>query len=528
LSEKEEKMKTGKSFIIVVVTLFLMWSMLFLQCNIVTTPSPSSTPSIEEQVLDWLEQQQDPTTHLMRSQENAQANTYSNSLAVMVFTLKGEQTRAKQILNFYAGRLASEFYDGIEARGYFQYRDASTGQPDNGDRWMGDNAWLAMAIHYYQAASGDSSYDAVAQAIVDLLESFQQPDGYIAKGWVSGDSSFSTDAHTEGNLDAYRALVLYGAPTPVTDPVKHWLDYSDRDWRKGPLDIHTWRALALGEPGADYGFCLPELERIDLASARLKCTITVNSQPVDGFLPSVGLPDNIWSEGTGGAAVAFYRAGYDDLGNHYVGELEKLIFDSPNFQETKTIAFIALPDPVNYPWVDTTKGFAPGACWYILAKNRFDPYAGEAISPAQPQNPIARLQAENYESQDGFVRFDGRGEILEGNAIHLAGDDAAGGHDGWVEYVFNLPTAVSSASVRVRYADDIQGAPAGDVCAIHIDGAVVGAFNTNQFSNGGWDDYVWTDGFTIGPLAAGLHTLRLQATDNRTYGFTVDCSEINQ
>jgi hypothetical protein len=61
-----------------------------------------------------------------------------------------------------------------------------------------------------------------------------------------------------------------------------------------------------------------------------------------------------------------------------------------------------------------------------------------------------------------------------------------------------------------------------------VDGTTVGSFNTNQFSDGGWNDYGWTSGFTLGPLAAGLHTLRLQATDSHTYGFTVDCSEIYQ
>ena len=485
----------------------------------------AGTPTIEDQILAWLKQQQDPTTQLVRSQENTQANTYSNSLAVMVFTLKGDKSRASQILDFYARRLASEFYYNSDARGFFQNRDAHTGQPDSGDRWMGDNAWLAMAIHYYHSAFNDSSYDAVAQAIIALLESFQQPAGYIAKGWQNGDARFSTDGHTEGNLDAYRALTLYNAPAKVTGPVKHWLDYADLNWRKGPLDIHTWRVLALG---ADYGFCLPELERTDLAEARLKWTVTVGSQTVTGFMPSVGLPANIWSEGTGGAAVAFYRAGYTGLGDFYVGELEKLIFDSTSFPGTKTIAFIARPDSVNYSWVDTTQGFAPGVCWYILAKNKFDPFAGELISPAQPQNPLVRPQAVNYESHDGFLRFDGNGAILEGKAIHLAGDGTTGDNSGWVDYKFNLLSPISNASVRIRYADDIKGAPAGDIVTILVDGTKVSTFNTSQFSSGGWDDYVWSSGFSVGPLAAGIHTLRLQATDNHTYGFTVDCSEIYQ
>ena len=176
----------------------------------------------------WLSQQQDSSTGLVSNQQDDVGANYVNALAVMVFTLKNDHAKAKKILDYYNGR-ASEFFEGRCSRfdlpcsssdpcdsahpcGFFQSRNPKTGEPDRrGDRWIGDMAWLLMAIHHYQAKTADSSYVSDGKAIVNLLKHFQQQSvGCVSNGWITGDKEFDTDIYAEGNLDAYKALFLVG------------------------------------------------------------------------------------------------------------------------------------------------------------------------------------------------------------------------------------------------------------------------------------------------------------------------------
>ncbi len=475
-------------------------------------------------VYQWLYQQQDDNTGLLPSQEDDRASTYNNALAVMAFTLKSDQvslSKAKRILNhFYDRRNEKEFKKGSELRGFYQFINSETGLPDtNSNRWMGDNAWLLMAIHHYKASTGDDTYDEMEENIVKLLESFQQPNGHIASGWENGDNNFNESGHAEGNLDAYKALLL-SSKTASAEKVKHWLDFNDLDWEKGPLDLHSWRVLSLG---ADYGFSLNDTEQY-------KRTINYNEKEVTGFLPSSHLDDNIWTEGTGSMAVSFYKAGYKGLGDKYVSELGKLLFEPTSFPGTKTVAYLALPDPDNYDWVDTKKGHVAGACWYIFAKNLFDPFDGLKIDSFHIENPIYRIQAENYDTSDGKVRPDDRAFPYEGKALHIAGDnDPSCPNDdcsGSVEYSFKLLSSINNATISMRYAEDMKG----DTCNIFLDDKLIKSFvpeDTGSEDTSGWDIYVWTDPFPMGIINSGFHTLRVEGIDKKTFGFTIDSFRID-
>lgn len=512
-----------------VILVLVVLSTLSLSCSSDSGGVAGVFP-VEWQIVTWLTEQQDETTGLVQSQEDSSASTYNNALAIIAFTLKGLPGRAEKILDFYDGRFnGSEFFVGRQPRGFFQYRDSRTGVPLAGsNRWMGDNSWLGLAIRFYQSRTGDAHYERIAVAITSLLKSWQQADGHIASGWENSDAGFNTAGSAEGNLDAYKVLALYGEAQRAA-AVKDWLDYNNLNWEKGPLDIHTWRVLALG---GGYGFSLQDIDRADLA---YKQTVQYRGRQVTGFVPfsaadaAMLLTNNIWSEGTGQAAVAFYKAGYADIGDLYAAELEKLAFASPNYQGTKTISFLAFPDAARYPWVNTDKGHVAGVCWYLFARNRFDPFDGVVMASVQKQNPASRIQGENYTGQSGPVRKDQRGVILEGDAVHLAGDDADPGvnRDGWTEYTLHLVSDLPNASLRIRYADDILHAPMGDLIRVWLDGSIITMFNTNQYTFGTWDDYVWSNAFSAGNLAAGDHVLRVEGLDLDTYGFTVDAVELN-
>ena len=273
--------------------------------------------------------------------------------------------------------------------------------------------------------------------------------------------------------------------------------------------------------GKEYGFCLPETERIDDNTSRFKSTITYNNSVVTGFLPYVyngTCPDNIWSEGTGGMAVSFYKAGYKERGDFYVAELEKLLMKPAAFPNTQALSYMALTDPCHV-WADPGKGHIAGVAWYIFAKSRFDPFDAVVIDTFTIANPRIKLESENYDNRSSKgVRADGTGELSEGSAIHIGGDNGIPGNEsGWVAYKFNVVVPLTITTVTTRYADDI----AGDTGTFLLDGNLVGTFAT--VDTGTWADYVLAD-FPLAPvqLRPGLHTWQFNVTDAGTYGFTPD------
>jgi hypothetical protein len=507
--------------------------------------SLTSEASIPLPVYQWLAKQQNITTGLLPSQQDTRANTYNNALAVMVFTLKGDKAKAGRILSYFNSG-ANEFFDGrcnsfsfpcssndpcdeFNHCGFFQLRNSTKidGADTHSDRWMGDMAWLSMAINHYQAKFGDLKYSQMADAIIRLLISFQQPEGYIAGGWKwdsqKGKEIFNKDGHAEGNLDAYKALSLFSKPQ--AQQIKEWLDFNNLDWKKGPLDLHSWRVLALGK---EYGFILPDTERTDDNTLRYRSTINYKSSMVSGFRPrpftnpDCHMNNNIWTEGTGQMAVSLYKAGYKGRGDFYVGQLEKLLFQPYpiNFPSIQALAFLALPDPACHPWADPTKGHVAGVSWYIFAKERFNPFEGVVINSFQVKNPIAKLEAENFDSYSSAsaVRLDDRGILSEGRGIHLGGDNASpNNNSGWVEFRFNILTPITITAVDIRYADDV----AGDAVKVFLDGNLIANFNTAD--TGTWNNYIVAS-LSVGPiqLQPGLHTFKVQVKDNGTYGLTID------
>jgi hypothetical protein len=475
-----------------------------------------------EPVFAWLSAQQDNSTGLVASQQDSNASTYNNALAVMAFVLHHEFEKAKNILDFFKNRCtAGEFYVGEDARGFFQYRDSTTGEPPcSVNRWMGDNAWLAMAIHYYKKATGDSTYDDMAATIVSLLSSFQQhPYGYISSGWERSDcerETFNSAGHAEGNLDAYKVLSLYGRKQAAAK-VKMWLDYTNGlHWTDGPLDLHSWRVLSLGR---SYGFCLLDMKLYER-------TIMYAGKKVRGYVPFRSMGKNVWSEGTGQMAVAFYRAGYKAKGDAVLMQLRRLLFEPKDHPCTLAVSYLARRELVHHPWADPAKGHVAGVCWYIFAERKFDPFEGELIQHSPPQNPIVRIEAENYDAKSKIgIRLDERGRLLEGQGIHIVGDnDVPDDDSGWTLYHFNLFSPMERSWLSLRYADEMEG----DKCTILIDDEVVGSFRTKD--TGTWDRHRWSEPrLRINRLLTkGPHTLKLKGKDAGTYGFSVDSIKIEK
>lgn len=352
----------------------------------------------DPRVYDWLKAMQDSGSleaQLLPSMEDNRAQTFNNALAAIVFILKDDRARAERILDFYAHatdetntdiRLQNFFVNG-EARGFYQemyLRDSGEGPaftaPNGSDRWIGDMAWLLIAVHYYAQRYDPERYERLERLLKDRLIAFYQPaprGGYIRHGWRRNDTALhESSGHPEGNLDCYAALRLTGEDV-MANQIKTWL-HTVLVGSRLPLDLYTWRVLALGPTYAN-ALAIPE------SDLRYRKTVRWNGRPVMGFFHSaVSDVDNLWTDGLGQMACAYIEVGNDDRANFYSNQMDALLIDRDiNGQATR-----ALPYTTNgeggLQWVRWDRGFTSTAAWYIFAKNRFNPFTLRSTPSVTP------------------------------------------------------------------------------------------------------------------------------------------------
>lgn len=350
-------------------------------------PRGAATPALADEVLAWIKVNQDTASPERRLVADIirgdSAQTFNNALAAMAFLLMGERERAERILDWYAAatdeantdpRRQNFFLNG-EARGFYQnaairdLADARAGQAIwNGDRWMGDMAWLLMVYQQYGKMHGAARYARITGLLCDLMEAWylpQETGGYVGSGWRAFDATLhETYGHPEGNIDAYAVFRLCGNEARAAD-VAAWVlprvQAPDR-----PLDQYTWKVMAFGP---DYAQDLRHLE--DAPGYRK--TLTFNGRDVTGFTSFCSPDTNIWCDGMGQVACAWYSVGNRERGDFYTRETEKLIIEEVvDGRAYKAIPYAPAHSP-GYDWVDTRKGFVSSCAWYILAAKQFNP-----------------------------------------------------------------------------------------------------------------------------------------------------------
>ena len=142
--------------------------------------------------------------------------------------------------------------------------------------------WVAMAIYQYGKVTGDHSYDAFAQGIIDYaLTNFQQVDGGINQG-LNYDRSILPWASVEENQDALAVMRMFGrvdAELEVFDFLDSWYivrcDYGLYRFATGRgnydpfMDVNPWGVLTMGSDYAD-----------SCSSSRRGCSRPSNPRPV--------------------------------------------------------------------------------------------------------------------------------------------------------------------------------------------------------------------------------------------------------
>ncbi|MFH0880668.1 MAG: hypothetical protein V2A34_13210 [Lentisphaerota bacterium] len=339
-------------------------------------------------VLEWLKTMQDvssPGRQVLPTTEDNELQTFNNALVAIAFILKGEQERAERILDFFATATARDnqdrtlqnfFYKG-EARGFYQAVALKTQDgiqalhsPDR-DRWMGDMAWLLLAYTYHEQTYSGGRYKEITQLLHELLvawfiDSPRLPGGgYVQHGWRKGDIRLHEDnGHPEGNIDCYAVFTLIGE-TEKALKIRTWLE-AEVTGDSQPLDLYTWRVLA-------YNGARGDLLKIPDCDLRYRKTVTVNGRKATGPYHSAE-PDvnNIWLDGLGHLACAFFAAGDPQRGAFYANQFDAFLMDSTlGGKHTRTLPYTANGEGgFNF---DQSKGYISVAAWYIFAKNAFNP-----------------------------------------------------------------------------------------------------------------------------------------------------------
>lgn len=338
--------------------------------------SEAPIPSLEvESVYLWICNMQQSNGLLLSSEGGKYVSLYDNALAALAFSSYGDFNKAEKIFDFYEGRMESEFL--IHPGGFGQMR-TSDGIPveNSPKRWLGDNAWLLIAINNYHHLAGNSKYKSLALALTNWIISLQDADGGLWGGYNPDGQRISKIA--EGNLDAFNAIPGYtGFHQKILAHFKEvrWnkthkllIAWADNPKYKYALDLHSW------------GYCTFEnfpaeiLTKANRFLTTKKSTLT--KKTISGYCFDEDR-DVVWLEGTGQMIVAFIKAKKESEAQMFLQEMRKNLIQSSLFPGSYALPYSAnfgtsYGSDLLWKGVDTNPAVS-STVWYLFGMMRFDP-----------------------------------------------------------------------------------------------------------------------------------------------------------
>jgi len=375
-------------------TLLVLNLVLFLSCtkdetiilgaSSIEEPLVTNTPLLSEEkeevepgtnlskATNWIVKIQ-AANGLLESSENTDfVSLYDNALAALVFIQLNEMDEAEMIFDYFDGQVNTELLS--EDGGFYQFRDSNG---ENGNRtWMGDNAWLLIALNKYHSVTGNEKYKTMAQGIEHWLRGLQDIDGGLWGGL--NENGTVIPKITEGMITAFKAVQGYD------DFHKNILTFLKENrwdatheilwaWPENPaynhaLDLHSLGSLIFEDYSPQN---LLQADRFYTTQ-----TSTVNGLEISGYCFDED-KDVVWLEGTAQMAVAHIISGNDFYANELIIEIEKSFINSPSISDSKGIPYTSNHGTsygANELWnhADLTPTLSATA-WYIFAKSGVNP-----------------------------------------------------------------------------------------------------------------------------------------------------------
>lgn len=323
-----------------------------------------------EKNLDWMVWMLRPVKKdnkdfmLMQSYEalNDRCWIYDQALAVITLTAAKKTEKAKKILD------TLEYIQNKDGSFYFSYL-ISTLEPTSGRKYTGSIGWVAMAVNFYQKMTGDKSYRALLGDILKWLTAQQVMDKKDAKfGGLSlgvRDDAFSM----EHNMDCYSAFRYSGEKSYKKkakfikkfilrnlyhkEQARFLTGYNDNSKY---LDCQTWAVLSFGKK---YSHVLNFAEQ----HFRVKDGKLNQLDGINGFFERDARDAPVWSEGTEGAALAYYFIKNKRKGDFFHHEVKKMAGPDGG---------IAYATENNYEF--SVSPSAAGTAWFIFYEMKLNPF----------------------------------------------------------------------------------------------------------------------------------------------------------
>ncbi|MGE5449272.1 MAG: hypothetical protein ACM3PR_12955 [Bacteroidales bacterium] len=327
-------------------------------------------------VYTWLTHMQQPNGLVLSSEQGKNISLYDNALAAIVYTAHGDFKRAEKIFNFFNSRLKSEML--VSPGGFAQMRNLKGTAVDNRPRrWLGDNAWLLIALNNYHHYAKNTRYHKLAKVMTSWIVSLQDTDGGVWGGYDADGKRISKIA--EGNIDAFNAVKGYTSFHQKLLAHFKQVRWDTKDelliaWADNPpykyaMDLHPWGYCAFEDFPQDV---LVKADRY--LNTRLS---TVTKMPVTGYCFDED-KDVVWLEGTAQMAVAFLKAGKGEMAQKYLREMDKCMIESLHYPGSIGLPYTtnfasSYADDVLWEGVDTCPAVSSTA-WYLLATIQFDPF----------------------------------------------------------------------------------------------------------------------------------------------------------
>jgi len=302
---------------------------------------------------------------------------YDQSLAALSFMALGDNARAEKIFDYFDARINSELK--VAPGGFYQFRDVNGTISTDSPHWVGDVAWLLIALNYYEAYIDANKYETLQTEIENWIRSLANADGNIKGGYTHAGATIICG--TEGLLDAFHAVRGYD------NWHKNLLGYMKTDrWSttdrlftnfKGPssdpyiypLDIFSWGYSMM--PGTSISI-------LQKASRFVNAQRATNGKTIVGFGPDTD-KDIVWLEGTGQMVVAYQLAGDTTSANLYISEMRKTLLRDNAYPDAYAIPYATNPGTnfgTSPTWIGEEIGGAiSSSTFYLFGALNFNPYA---------------------------------------------------------------------------------------------------------------------------------------------------------
>ncbi len=328
------------------------------------------------------------TTGLADSAKTDHTTTvYKNALAAMAFVHEGDFTLAEGIFsffqNYYRIFLASDF------QGFRQSWNSQYGLPkEDSDRWEGDNAFLLLALNYYELVTDRSGFVELTTALKTWL---------TERGNHDPDWYWANELNADGLSDMYAALLPYKneeGMQAVLEKIKtgFFIDYN----KIAVLD-HLHRAALVFGYVNDFktGYLEPNFKRTE--SWLMHPEVVVQAYSAFGGENFINCEISAQILG----AWKLWSMDLDIDLSGLQGELEKLWIETSPDARGLPYYLSSMPGPAGHGWVGCySNPIVDSTCFMLYSDWFFNPFA-PGRQAARYVDATDRIEAERCYDYSG-------------------------------------------------------------------------------------------------------------------------------